>query len=164
LNALHKYTSVGGDGQHARVRLLAAQSFQYGEGARIDKHGARGATARSSQACSRSMRMRPDSHHTAGDKQHGLGHALQDVDEIIVAADVRQFVRKERFELRRAQTRQSRGGHKDDGTQPPDHGRHFHQRRLAQADVSKHATPYEPLHRPRIRARARTFRYAGAAR
>jgi hypothetical protein len=50
-----------------------------------------------------------------------------------VAADVRQFVRKERFELRPLKPSEPRRA-QDDGTQPPITVGTSHQRRLAQAD------------------------------
>jgi hypothetical protein len=135
LDSLHQDTSVGGDGQRVGVALLAAQSFERGECARVDEHVARRADGEVVAGV-----LALDAHapgqppHRRVIKEQGLGHALQEVAEVIVAAYVRQFVREESFELRRAQTRQSRRGHEDDGAQAPDDGRHFDERRLAQAN------------------------------
>ncbi len=86
----------------AGVRRAAAR----GRRAHARRHTGRrtSLTARSSQQFSRSMRMRPrEPPHGRVIEQQRLDQRLQQVDEIVVAADVRELVRENRLELLRRQ-------------------------------------------------------------
>ena len=67
-------------------------------------------------------------------EQQGLDDALQHVDQIIVAADVRQLMKQKRFYLVGRQTGESANRHQHDGTKPAHHRRRLHQGRHQQAD------------------------------
>ena len=80
-------------------------------------------TATSSQQCSRSSRSRPESHHTAGMvEEQCFGDRLEQVDEIVVASDVRELVSEDRVDLGDRQIRQRRNRNEDDRPDPADHG------------------------------------------
>ena len=55
-------------------------------------------------------------------KEDGLDGALQDVQEIVVAADVRQFVNQKRLYLCGWQTGEDACGHQHDRAKPSDGG------------------------------------------
>ena len=63
-------------------------------------------------------------------KEQRLDNGLQHVDRVVVAANVRELVREDRFDLRRRQRRERRDGQQNRGPQPSDHHRHVDQRRF----------------------------------
>ena len=62
-------------------------------------------------------------------EQERFDNALQDVDQIVVPADVRQLMQQERFQLRGRQTAERPYRDQHHGAQPADHGGHLHQAR-----------------------------------
>lgn len=56
-------------------------------------------------------------------EEQRLGHHLTDVDEVVVAADVRKLVSEYRIQLRGGQAHQRRGWEKDKGAKPANHAR-----------------------------------------
>ena len=63
-------------------------------------------------------------------EQERLRDRLQHVQGVVVAADVRELVRQDRFDLRRRQRRECGDREQNRRTQPADDGRDVHQRRL----------------------------------
>ena len=65
----------------------------------------------------------------AGDPPHGwvveeerFGDALQNVDQVIVAADVSEFVGEQGFDLFGGKSGEGANGHEDNGAEPADYG------------------------------------------
>ena len=67
-------------------------------------------------------------------EEHRLDERLQQVHQVVVAADVRELVRENRLELLRRERRERARREQHDRLQPADHGRHVDQRRLEQRD------------------------------
>jgi hypothetical protein len=63
-------------------------------------------------------------------EEHGLCDRLQQIHCVVVAANVRKLVRKDRFHLRGRKRRHGRHRQNDCGPQPADHRGHVHERRL----------------------------------
>ena len=55
-------------------------------------------------------------------EQQALGDALQQVDQVIVTADVRQLVRQQRLHVIWRKAGEEARRRQDDGTEPSDHG------------------------------------------
>ena len=69
------------------------------------------------------------------EKQH-LGGDLQQVDESVVATDVREFMGDDGLQLLRAESGYRLGSHQHDGLKPTQHGRGLQPAALAVADAS----------------------------
>ena len=67
-------------------------------------------------------------------KEDGLDGALQDVHEIVVAADVCQFVKQKRLHLRGRQAGEGANRHQHNRPKPTDGGRSLYSSRHQQAD------------------------------
>src|SRR5665213_2557131 len=59
-------------------------------------------------------------------EQHCFGNALQDVDQIIVATDMSQFVSEECLDVFGGKTCECADGHQNHRTQPADDGWNLH--------------------------------------
>jgi len=74
-------------------------------------------------------------------EQQRLDRALQHVDQIVVAADVRQLVNEKSFHLFRRQSRERAHRHQHHRTKPAHYRRRLHQRRYQQPDRAGDANP-----------------------
>jgi len=61
-------------------------------------------------------------------EEQRLDEALHDVDEVVVAADVRQLVGEKGFQLAGRKTREGADGDQQDGPKPADDGRGLRER------------------------------------
>jgi len=64
---------------------------------------------------------------------------LQDIDEIIVPANVRDLVREQCFELLGGEAHRNRSGQQDHGPNPSHNARHFRNRRHQHSQLAPHA-------------------------
>src|SRR3954469_8296431 len=60
-------------------------------------------------------------------EEHGFDSILQEVNEVIMAKDVSQFVSQDGFQLRRREARQGGGRQEDNGPEPADDGGNLNQ-------------------------------------
>jgi hypothetical protein len=67
-------------------------------------------------------------------KEQRFDEGLQQVHEVVVAADVRELVRDDGFDLGGCQRDKRAGGNQHDWFHPAHDGRHVHERRLEQCD------------------------------
>ena len=88
-------------------------------------------------------------------EEQRLDERLQQVDEVVVAADVRQLVREDRLELLRRQSSQRARRKQHDRLEPADHRRHVDERRLEQPDVAGDVQPARQARRDVLPARRR---------
>ena len=101
------------------------------------------AMAASSQQCSRSWRMRlRDPPDARMEEQQRFGDRLQQVDRVIAAADVRELVSEERFDLRGGHVRHRGERQHDQRLQPADQDRRVDHGRLD--DPERHADAQAP--------------------
>ncbi len=120
---------------HDRPEMGRACRFQLGQGAGIsdrvagDGHGQVVATQ---FALGADVAGYPP--HRGMVEQQSLDDALQRVDQIIVPADVRQFVEEKRFHLAGRQPGECADRHQDGGTKPAHYCRRLDQTRHQQAD------------------------------
>jgi hypothetical protein len=63
-------------------------------------------------------------------EEQRLHRRLQQVHEVVAAADVRELVGEHELELRGGEADERARGNQDDRTQPAQRGRHLHQSRL----------------------------------
>ena len=119
---------------HDRLELGRTRRFQLRQGARIGEGiavDARRPVVATQLALRANVAGHPPDRGMV--EQQRLDDALQDVDQIIVAADVRQFVKQKRFHLFGRQSGERADRHQHDGTKPAhDRGR-LHQRRNQEA-------------------------------
>jgi hypothetical protein len=86
-------------------------------------------------------------------EEQRLGDGLQQVDKVVVTADVRQFVRENRFHLRRRQRGHRGNRQQNRRTQPADDGRHVDARRLDDMRRRGQAEPIRDAPARRLPAR-----------
>jgi len=62
---------------------------------------------------------------------------LEQVDKVIVAFNVRDFVRENRFQMCRAQSKETCRRHKNYGSEPANYGGNLNQNRLGKLDAAR---------------------------
>jgi hypothetical protein len=124
-DAMHQRATAGG--QH-QLRVGAAQLLELHQRLGVRQRVARGAH-REIVAAQLALLAHPPRHppHRGMIEEQRLDRALQQVDQVVVAADVRQLVGQDRLDLGRAQAAQHAGRKQDHGTQPAERGGHRHQ-------------------------------------
>jgi hypothetical protein len=76
-------------------------------------------------------------------EEQALGDALQQVDQVIVTADVRQLMRQQRLHVIRREAGKQAQRRQDDRTEPSDHRERFHVIRYQQPYRPADAHPYD---------------------
>ncbi len=86
-------------GSHRQRSLDDTHFFQRQQGSTVINGLPRARTAISSQQCSRSQRIWYESHQTADDRSKWFQQSLKQIDEVIMAANMSKFMRKDCFQL-----------------------------------------------------------------
>jgi hypothetical protein len=73
-----------------------------------------------------------DPPHSRVIEQQRFANALQQVDQVVMPADVRQFMQEKRFQMSRGQSHERADRNQDLRPKPADHGRSFYQPRSQQ--------------------------------
>ena len=111
------------------MRRIEAQFLEAGQGSRVLK---RVAEHRDGHVITAMLSLHADSTRDPPNrrmvKEQRLHHGLQQIDDEIVTADVRQLVGQDHLDLFRGQPGERGDGEEDDGTHPPDDRWYFHRR------------------------------------
>lgn len=122
-------------GGHRQRGCVGAQPLQLRQGARV---AGRVPTRRHREVVTtvlalhaHAVRYPPDGRVV---EEQRLGGGLQQVNQVVAAADVRQLVGQDQLELRRREPGEGAAGQQDHGPQPADHRGHLHERRLVEGE------------------------------
>jgi len=118
-DARRERVAIGG---HGEARSGGTAGLQLGERAGVGEHvagGFDGQVVAAQLALDTNLtRYPPDGGMV---EKHRFGDALEEVDQVVVAADVREFVDQQRFDVLRGQAGERAQRHHDDGVQPAEH-------------------------------------------
>ncbi len=122
-------------GRKSEVPGVGAQFFEVGKRLRVS---IRIAAQADREIVAAVLALDPDAVRQPPDgrmvEEQSLDERLQQIDHVVVAADVRELVREDCFELIRRHPGQGAARNEHDRTQPPNDGWHFHHRGLQQTN------------------------------